>query len=307
MRLWVEEYRPKNIQDYAFKDDSQRKIVERWIKDKDIPHIMMSGAPGTGKTTLAKILINELDIDPYDVQEINASRENSVDTIRDKITGFVETMPFGTMKVVLLDEADFISPNGQAILRGVMESNHQTSRFILTLNYRHKIIHPLHSRCQELHIDKIDITEYLLRAANILIAEQVDFTYEDLDSYARMCYPDLRKCINSLQMNTFNGKLVPPSSNAENGQDWKVDVIQLLKDGQYTNARKLISKSIRSDEIDEFFVWTYRNLDLWTTDTDLQDKAIIIIRDGMASAPLVGDPEINLSATLCELVRLVKQ
>jgi replication factor C small subunit len=120
--LWTEKYRPRDIDGYVFRDDSQRQQVEGWIKSKSIPHLLFSGAPGVGKTTLAKILINQLGIDDYDVLEINASRENSVDTIRDKITGFVQTMPFGDFKVVLLDEADYISPNGQAALRGVMET-----------------------------------------------------------------------------------------------------------------------------------------------------------------------------------------
>ena len=110
--LWTEKYRPRTIQDYVFRDTAQRQQVQGWIDAGAIPHLLFSGAPGVGKTTLAKILINELDIDDYDMLEINASRENSVDTIRDKITGFVQTMPFGSFKVVLLDEADYISPNG---------------------------------------------------------------------------------------------------------------------------------------------------------------------------------------------------
>ena len=116
--LWTEKYRPRTVADYVFRDDAQRRQVQSWIDSEAIPHLLFSGAPGVGKTTLAKILIAELGIDDYDVLEINASRENSVDTIRDKITGFVQTMPFGQFKVVLLDEADYISPNGQAALRG---------------------------------------------------------------------------------------------------------------------------------------------------------------------------------------------
>jgi len=130
--LWTEKYRPATLDGYVFKGQAQKEQVLGWIKSGAIPHLLFSGAAGVGKTTLAKILINALDIDPYDVLEINASRENSVDTIRDKITGFVQTMPFGEFKVVLLDEADYISPNGQAALRGVMEMYHSTARFILT-------------------------------------------------------------------------------------------------------------------------------------------------------------------------------
>jgi replication factor C small subunit len=120
--LWTEKYRPNTVDGYVFRDDTQRQQVQSWVDSKSIPHLLFSGAPGIGKTTLAKILINELGIDFYDILEINASRENSVDTIRDKITNFVQTMPFGDFKIVLLDEADYITPNGQAALRGVMET-----------------------------------------------------------------------------------------------------------------------------------------------------------------------------------------
>ena len=145
--LWVEKYRPNTLEGYVFRDENQKAQVEQWIKSKTIPHLLFSGAPGVGKTTLAKILLHTLDIIGTDILEINASRENSVDVIRDKITNFVQTMPFGEFKVVLLDEADYISPNGQAALRGVMEMYHQSARFILTCNYPNRVIPALHSRC----------------------------------------------------------------------------------------------------------------------------------------------------------------
>ena len=120
-QLWVEQYRPKDIEGYVFRDEAQRDQVKQWIKAGSIPHLLFSGAAGIGKTTLAKILINALNIDEYDVLEINASRTNSVDDIRDSVVNFVSTMPFGQFKIVLLDEADYLSPNAQAALRGVME------------------------------------------------------------------------------------------------------------------------------------------------------------------------------------------
>ena len=132
--LWVEKYRPNSIDTYVFRDDNQRKQVTGWKEDGALPHLLFSGAPGTGKTTLAKVLLQELDVDNMDILEINASNENSVDTIRSKITNFSSTMPFGDMKYVLLDEADYITPNGQAALRGVMETYHTSCRFILTCN-----------------------------------------------------------------------------------------------------------------------------------------------------------------------------
>ena len=132
--LWVEKYRPETVQGYVFKDNSQRKQVMSWIKDAGIPHLLFSGSPGTGKTTLAKVLIKELNVQGADVMYINASRDNGVEMIRRKISNFSETMPWGEFKVILLDEADHISPEGQAALRGVMEQYHHTVRFILTCN-----------------------------------------------------------------------------------------------------------------------------------------------------------------------------
>ena len=133
--LWVEKYRPKKVEDYVFRDNAQRKQVASWIKEGSIPHLLLSGTAGIGKTTLARVLCNELNIEDYDVLEINASRENNVDTVRDKIINFVQMIPFGPFKVVLLDEADYLTPNAQAILRGVMETYSNHSRFILTCNY----------------------------------------------------------------------------------------------------------------------------------------------------------------------------
>ena len=138
--LWVEKYRPSKIDGYVFRDAHQKSQVESWIKQGTIPHLLFSGNAGIGKTTLAKILFNELDLNPLDVLEINASRTNSVEDVRDKIVNFVQMIPFGDFKVVLLDEADYLSPNAQAALRGVMEEYHTTARFILTCNYPNRII-----------------------------------------------------------------------------------------------------------------------------------------------------------------------
>jgi replication factor C small subunit len=232
--LWVEKWRPKSIDGYVFRDDHQRKQVETWIKDRSIPHLLLSGNAGIGKTTLAKILINELGIEDYDVLEINASRTNSVDDVRDKITNFVQMIPFGPFKVVLLDEADYLSPNAQAALRGVMEEYHQTSRFILTCNYPNRIIPAIHSRCQGFHVERTDLTEFTARVATILVEEAVDFELETLDLYVKVTYPDLRKCINLVQQNVHNGALSLPDKGDAGAADWKFDMVELFKAGKTT-------------------------------------------------------------------------
>jgi replication factor C small subunit len=299
--LWTEKYRPKTIDDYVFRDAAQKAQVSAWVKDKVIPHLLFSGAPGTGKTTLAKVLINEVEVDEYDILEINASRENSVDTIRDKITGFVQTMPFGKFKVVLLDEADYISPNGQAALRGVMETYASTARFILTCNYPNKVIPALHSRCQGFHIEKLDKTEFTGRVATVLVTESVEFDLDTLDMYVNATYPDLRKCLNLLQMNSSAGVLTKPAGDEGGSADIMLEAVSLFKSGKYREARKRICENTRADEIDGMYRWMYDNLDLWGKTDEQQDQAILIIKQGLVNHTLCADPEINLAATLIEL------
>tara|TARA_B100001057_G_scaffold491730_1_gene582574 strand:- start:1223 stop:2140 length:918 start_codon:yes stop_codon:yes gene_type:complete len=299
--LWTEKYRPLVVDDYVFRDDAQKRQVQSWVDSGAIPHLLFSGAPGVGKTTLAKILINALEIDEYDVLEINASRENSVDTIRDKITGFVQTMPFGSFKIVLLDEADYISPNGQAALRGVMETYAQTARFVLTCNYPNRVIPALHSRCQGFHIEKIDVTEFTARVATVAVTENVKIDIDTLDSYVKATYPDLRKCLNLVQMNTVDGVLQSPQESDSATADYKLQMVDLFKSGKIREARKLLTSQVRPDEMEDLFRWMYDNLELWSDTEEGQDSAILIIRNGLVNHSLVSDPEINLSATLVEL------
>ena len=299
--LWTEKYRPRDIESYVFRDDNQRRQVSGWVSDGALPHLLFSGAPGTGKTTLAKVLLAELDVADMDVLEINASNENNVDTIRNKITNFSSTMPFGDMKYVLLDEADYITPNGQAALRGVMEMYHTSCRFLLTCNYPQRIIPALHSRCQGFHIEKLDVTEFTARIAQICIGEGVELDLETLDTYVQATYPDLRKCINLVQQNVVNNTLQKPQDGDQSASDWMLQVVEMFKAGQYKQARELIVSQARPEEYDDVYKFMYRNLDLWGDTEAKQDQAVVLIRDGMVKSVSCADPEINLSATLIEL------
>jgi len=301
--LWVEKYRPKKINGYVFRDDHQRKQIETWIKDKSIPHLLFSGGAGIGKTTMAKILVNELGIEEYDVLEINASRTNSVDAVRDKITNFVQMIPFGPFKVVLLDEADYLSPNAQAALRGVMEEYHATARFILTCNYPNRIIPALHSRCQGFHVERVDQTEFTARVATILVEENIEFDLDTLDTYVKVAYPDLRKCINLVQQNCQEGTLVNPSQGDEGTAEWKFDMVELFKAGKISDARKLLCGKVRAEEMDEIYRWLYDNLTIFG-DEQKQDSAVLILKQALVDHTLVVDPEINLAACLVKLARL---
>ena len=302
-KLWVEKYRPNTVDGYVFTDDNQKDQVEGWIREGSFPHLLMSGDPGTGKTTLAKLLINELGVEEYDVLTINASRENGIDMLREKINGFVQTMPFGKFKVVLLDEADYLTQPSQAALRNDMESYHETVRYILTCNYAHKIIPALKSRCHEFHIAKPDMTEFTARGATVLVTENVDFELDVLDTYVRATYPDLRKCLNQLQVNTVSGALRAPQTQGKGEDDILIEATTLFKAGKIIDARQQLMQYIAlyPTRIEDTYRWMYDNLDLFGASNEQRDANIIVIRNGLANLPLVGIPEISLAATLVEL------
>jgi DNA polymerase III delta prime subunit len=298
--LWVEKYRPSKVDGYVFRDNHQREQVQSWIKQGTIPHLLFSGNAGIGKTTLAKILFNELELNDLDVLEINASRTNSVEDVRDKIVNFVQMIPFGDFKVVLLDEADYLSPNAQAALRGVMEEYHTTARFILTCNYPNRIIPALHSRCQGFHIERVDIAEFTARVATILMEENVEFDLDTLDTFVKATYPDLRKCINTVQMNSLEGKLHTPEKGDSGQADYKIEMVELFKKGKISEARKLVCGQARPEEMEEIYRWLYDNVAIFGEEA-LQEKAILIIKQGLVDHTLVIDPEINLAACLIRL------
>ena len=302
--LWVEKYRPKILKEFVVRDDIQRQQIASWIKEGAIPHLLLSGRPGIGKTTLARILFNELNVSSYDILEINASRERGIDEVRDRVTSFIQIMPFGAFKYVLLDEADYITPIGQAALRGVMEEYHTTARFILTCNYPNRIIPALHSRCQGFHMETIDKNEFTARVAEILIAEKIEPDLEILDTYVKAIYPDLRKCINMVQMNCRDGKLMPPTQGDAGQQDYRLKMVELFKVGKINEARKLVCSQARPEECEEIYRWLYDNLDIISKDEDQQDKAVLIIKQGLVDHSFVADPEINLASVMIKLARL---
>ena len=302
--LWVEKYRPTKVADYVFRDNAQKKQVQSWLDSKAIPHLLFSGAAGTGKTTLAKVLLHELKVDWGDVLIINASSQRGIDYIRDQINNFATTMPFGDFKYVLLDEADYLTPDAQAALRGVMERYSNSCRFILTCNYPHKIIPAIHSRCQGFHIEKLDRVEFTSRIATILLEEGVEIDLETLDLYIAAEYPDMRKCIGLCQQNSQDGKLHKPHVEDMGTADYKLQMIALFRDGKIKEARNLICKSAVVEDYESIYRHMYENLEYWGADVETQSKAILVIRNALVNHVAIADPEINLSACLCELEML---
>ena len=304
-QLWVEKYRPTTVGEYVWRDESQKKQVEAWIKEKSIPHLLLSGTPGIGKTTMAKMLMTEIGIEDADVLEVNASRETGIDFIRDKIVPFISAIAWGPFKVVLLDEADRLSPQAQDSLKGIVEEYSNYARFVLTCNSPNKIVPALHSRCQQFHFNKLDQTEFTARVATILVEENVDFDLEVLDTYVSAAYPDLRKCINLVQQNSTDGTLSTPTKEDSGMMEWKFDMIELFKAGKISEARKLLCGKLRGEEMEDVFRWLYDNVTVFGDET-VQESAILIIKQGMVDHTPISDPEINLSATLVKLARLKK-
>lgn len=227
--IWVERYRPVSMSDYIGNDQVLEK-VKSYIDNDDIPHLLFYGAAGGGKTSIGKIIVNSLDCD---YMYINASDENNVETIRNKIKSFASTLGFKKWKIVFLDEADFITPQGQAVLRSLMETYSEKTRFILTCNYIEKILDPVQSRCHSFNIIPPSKKQVALRAHYVLTQENIKYNPQDLKIIIDSVYPDIRKVINECQKNSINGELKLNKQNIVEA-NYALKIIEILKDRKKT-------------------------------------------------------------------------
>ena len=303
--LWENKYRPRTLTEYIFHDEALKASILRMLGDRTIPHLLFSGVQGSGKTALAKVIISELEVDEMDILILNASDENSVDVMRDKIKNFIKTIAFGDFKVVLLDEADYITHSGQAILRNMMSEYSEEARFILTCNYENKIIQPIKSRCQQFRFskgDKDQITEYI---ATILIKEKIKWDIDLVDKYVATGYPDVRKIVNLIQQNSNDGVLGELHSEGNDG-DYKFEILDLISGDNWAKIRKICCANISSGEWEDLYRFLYDNLYKSTKfeDQTKWENGIVTIAEYLYKHSSVADPEINAAAMFIQLQQI---
>jgi len=299
--LWCEKYRPATLDGYIGNEHFIEKL-RNWISSGDVPHLLLYGPAGTGKTTAAKIIVNNI---KCDYLFINASDENNVDTIRNKLKGFAASVGFSDLNIAVLDEADFITPQGQAALRNLMEVFSKTCRFILTANYRERIIDPLQSRCQMFEIVPPTRKDAAMRVASILQKEQVQFSPKDLKLLVDAHYPDLRQIINDAQNHTNNGDLqVERRQIAES--DYKTHILELLMGDQKPKEKFKSVRQVIADARVRDFAPLYRLLFDRVEEICPNNisAAILAIADGQANDAHVVDHEIAMMACLINVLKL---
>ena len=300
--LWVEKYRPSNLDTYIGNEHLKDK-VSVYLESGDLPHLLLYGKAGTGKTTLAKILVKNIECDYL---YINASDENNVDTVRNKVKNFASTMGFKDYKIIILDECDYITPNAQAALRNLMETFSKHCRFILTCNFVERIIDPIQSRCQSFQIIPPSKKEVAKHVHGILLKENVMSNMEDLKVLIDSGYPDIRRVINVAQRNVVKDKLkLDTTSIIQN--DYKLKLLKILKTQDKKTAFKDIRQLLLDNKITDFadlFRLLYDKVDDWGKG-HVAECILIIARYELSDSQVV-DKEINAMAMLIELLGVIK-
>jgi replication factor C small subunit len=303
--LYVEKYRPNSLDSYIG-NETIIETFKRYIQNNDVPHLLLYGDAGSGKTTLAKIVANTIAKDNYIY--INASDENSIDTVRDKIKQFASSIGFGGLKIIILDESDYLTPNAQAALRNIMETFSKTTRFILTCNYVDKIIDPIQSRCQIFNITPPSKKEVAIHVMKILETESVEFSKEDLAQIINMTYPDIRRVLNTVQRCVLDSKLQLDKSTIVQNNFYSsiTDILKSSKNKKekFTEIRQIIADNSVKDYT-PLFRYLYDNVEDYAA--GFVSTVILIIADSQYKDSLVVDHEINAMAMFIQIIMEIDQ
>ena len=297
MELWVEKYRPTTLEEYVGNETIKNKIAD-YLKQGSIQNLLFHGVAGTGKTTLTRLIVNQLNCD---VLYINASDERGIDTIREKIIPFASTVSFRDVKIIILDEADYITPQAQATLRNTIESCSKTTRFILTCNYLERIISPLQSRCQTFEIIPPSKDEVREKCESILTKENIGYLIKDVDKVINTHYPDIRKIINTLQGSVVEGEVKIDNTSLKNTQLGGLIVDALIRKAKLSEIRQIIADS-GSREFDDLFKYIYDKSNILFGDNE--GEAILIIAKYQYEYTFVLEKEICIAAMLKQLLKI---
>ena len=302
--LWVEKYRPIKLDDYVGNEHLKEK-VSGYIESKDVPHLLLFGRAGTGKTTLAKLIVKSIECD-YMI--INASDENNVDTVRNKVKNFASSQGFKKYKIIILDEFDYMTPNAQAILRNLMETFSKHCRFILTCNYVEKIIDPIQSRCQTFQIVPPSKKEVAVQLDKILKSEDIKYDVKDLVPIIDSSYPDIRKVINTCQLNSVKGTL-KLSKNDLLDSDFKTKILEILKSSddsrnKYVKVRQTVADS-KVQDFTEMYSLLYDKVDEYASGK--VSGVILVLAEGQHRDALAVDKEIPFMATILNILSTINK
>jgi len=300
--LWVEKYRPKNLDSYVGNENLKKK-VSRYIKEGDVPHLLLFGNAGTGKTTLAKLIVKNIECDHM---YINASDENSVDVMRNKIKDFASSVGFKPLKVIILDECDFLTPNAQAALRNLMETFSRHCRFILTCNYVEKVIDPIQSRCQVFGVTPPSKADVARQVSLILGMEEIKYDVDKIKILIDSGYPDIRRVINSAQRQVIDGVLdIDEKSVIEN--DYKLKLLEYLQKNDMKTAFNSIRKLLADAKVRDYtdlYKLLYDELDSYAEGH--KAGVILIIAEHQYMDTSVVDKEINVMSMIVKILGEIK-
>lgn len=306
-QLWFDKYRPKTLDEYIFQDEQQKAKITQMVTSGEVPHLMLTGVQGSGKTALTKILIDSLGIDEMDLMEVDASKKNSVEFVRDELIPFCETLPMGRLKIVHLAEFDYMSQAAQGTLRETLGGDTSTFRFIATCNYENRIIPALRSRFQVMRFKALNEDEIFIQLVNMLDAESVQFEPEVIFTYIKQAYPDVRQMINNIEFNVVDKVLQAPKASGS-GADYKFKVLDLLAAGDFEAIYGLILKQVPAEDIEGVYEFLWQNLNLipqCKASKETYRKVVLLIADALRAHAVAAFPHVTFQALCIRIIMAI--